>query len=583
MTSLLHTRHWSHHALCGVLAVLTVATPSMLRAQQPGTPAPGKEVVPGKPNTALLADPAFKPKELNLQYVLPGSALVIAIRPAQVLKSPAAELMPIEVVQAAMVKELGIDPLAADQVVFSFVPPGVTPPSYSLYAGFDGAVTLKESELTRHTEPSNLNGKPYWKSKEMMAPSIYMVDDQTLLAAPEYALPSLTGETTPPPGPFSAQVAAAAHGDDFLALLDVEPLRPLIQMALAQGQADIPPELRSVVEIPNLVKTIEVRFSISHPATSEAIVAANNEADANRLVEIFESVKQFVRAQSAAQAQAALASKDPVEQAAGRYSQRMTKYWNDQMQLVREGDRLVLFRTDPSTPGSQSQLMAIAIIGVLVALLLPAIQAARAAAQRNASLNNVRMIMLALLNYESAKKQFPAQANLSPDGKLLLSWRVHILPYTDHYELFKEFNLDEPWDSDHNKPLIAKMPEIYLDPSSRLTATDGLTHYLGVAGEGRFFDAKRQGGLKITGISDGTSNTIAVVQVDDSDAVEWTRPEDWEMDDSDPLAGLGGLHPGGLFLAGFGDGHVSGLNVAVEPDVLKGMLTVAGGEVVEIP
>jgi len=575
MARLFESRHWSHQSLCAVLVVLTIASPGVLRAQPAAPP-----VAPAAPQSdkALVADPAFKPAPLNLKYVLPGAAVVIAIRPAQVLKSSAAELMPTEVVQAALVKELGIDPLAADQVVVSVVPPGVTPPSYSVYAGFDEAVALKESQLTSHTQPTNRDGKPYWKSKEMMAPSIYLADDQTLLAAPEYALPGLIGGSTPAPGALGVRFAAAAHGDDFLAMVDVEPLRPLIQMAVAQGQADIPPQLRSVVEIPGLVKTLEVRFNISHPATSEAIVVANNDSDAERMVEIFESVKAFVADQALAQAKTALASEDPVEQASGRYSQRMTKYWSDQLQMVREGDRLVLFRTDPSTPAAQSQLMTVAVIGVLVALLLPAIQAAREAARRNSSLNNVKQIMLGLLNYESARGAFPTQAIRSADGKPLLSWRVQILPYIEQQALYKQFHLDEPWDSEHNKQLISQMPEIYLDPSSRLSPTDGLTSYLGVAGEGRLFDGGRAVGMKLSAIRDGTSNTIAVVQVDDADAVEWTRPEDWELEDSDPFAGLGGLHPGGVFVAGFCDGSVRTISVGLDPDVFKALLTVGGGE-----
>ncbi len=87
----------------------------------------------------------------------------------------------------------------------------------------------------------------------------------------------------------------------------------------------------------------------------------------------------------------------------------------------------------------------------------------------------------------------------------------------------------------------------------------------------------------MAGIRDGLSNTIAVVQVDDASAVEWTKPEDWELDDSDPTAGLGGLHAGGMFLAAFCDGHVAALNVDMAVENLKALLSYAGGEVVEAP
>ena len=49
---------------------------------------------------------------------------------------------------------------------------------------------------------------------------------------------------------------------------------------------------------------------------------------------------------------------------------------------------------------------------------------------------------------------FPARANFDEDGNPLLSWRVHILPYMDYGQLYDQFHLDEPWDSEHNKKLL---------------------------------------------------------------------------------------------------------------------------------
>ena len=67
-------------------------------------------------------------------------------------------------------------------------------------------------------------------------------------------------------------------------------------------------------------------------------------------------------------------------------------------------------------------------------------------------------------------REFPARAIFDKQGKPLLSWRVQILPFVEEGELFKQFHLDEPWDSEHNKPLIAKMPAVYAKPGARSTA-----------------------------------------------------------------------------------------------------------------
>ena len=75
-------------------------------------------------------------------------------------------------------------------------------------------------------------------------------------------------------------------------------------------------------------------------------------------------------------------------------------------------------------------------------------------------MNNLKQIGLAMHNYHDARGRLPAAYTVDKDGKPLLSWRVLILPYTEEAALYKEFHLDEPWDSEHNKNLIARMPAV---------------------------------------------------------------------------------------------------------------------------
>src|SRR5262249_2556839 len=135
-------------------------------------------------------------------------------------------------------------------------------------------------------------------------------------------------------------------------------------------------------------------------------------------------------------------------------------------------------------------------------------------------------ILLALHNYHDANRAFPA-AVFDRDGQPLLSWRVLILPLLDEGKLFSEFHLNEPWDSPHNKELIDKIPNVYrsFEPGS---PGGGKTTILGVAGDHGFFRGKT--GTKITDITDGTSSTIAIVDVRPAAAVVWTRPDDFNAD-----------------------------------------------------
>src|SRR5262249_10846274 len=120
--------------------------------------------------------------------------------------------------------------------------------------------------------------------------------------------------------------------------------------------------------------------------------------------------------------------------------------------------------------------------------------------------NNLRQIGLALHNYHDAYGNFPPQASFDKSGKPLLSWRVHILPFLEQEELDREFHLDEPWDSDHNKKLIDRMPPIYRCPKQKLKES-GKTTYLAPVGEKAIFSGGQKG-MRLSDVIDGTSNTM---------------------------------------------------------------------------
>jgi prepilin-type processing-associated H-X9-DG protein len=216
-----------------------------------------------------------------------------------------------------------------------------------------------------------------------------------------------------------------------------------------------------------------------------------------------------------------------------------------------------------------------AVIGMLVGLILPAVQSAREAARRAQSANNLHQIGLAMLQDENVRHTLPARAIFDKQGKPLLSWRVHILPYVDANALYMRFHLDEPWDSEHNKKLIPLMPRLYANPSGM--ARPGMANYLAVCGKGLMFDGEK--GRRLMDVKDGLQNTIMVVEADNDHAVIWTKPEDWQFDPQHPMAGLGRAHPGG-FNALFGDGSVRFIARNIDPKVFQAMLTIAGGEVV---
>ncbi len=236
----------------------------------------------------------------------------------------------------------------------------------------------------------------------------------------------------------------------------------------------------------------------------------------------------------------------------------------------KEGVRLVSREPIPSISSPAAS-------GVLVALLLPAVQSAREAARRAQCVNNLKQIALAMHNYASANNVFPKPAITDKDGKPLLSWRVAILPYIEQMELYNKFKLDEPWDSPHNKALINEMPPTFVCPS-RANVQPGTTNYRVFVGNGAFFEKDQ--GTAIANITDGTSNTLMVVEA--TEAVPWTRPDSelpFDPNAKPSLCGAGSPHPGG-FNAAMGDGSVRFIKNTIAVQVFKALITRAGGEVI---
>ena len=235
-----------------------------------------------------------------------------------------------------------------------------------------------------------------------------------------------------------------------------------------------------------------------------------------------------------------------------------------------KGDRLVLTLNEAN--GKAQKFMD--------ALIKPALANAQAAASIQISMNNLKQLMLAMHNYHDTYLHFPAAYGKKKDGTKLLSWRVYLLPFLDQDKLYKEFRLDEPWDSEHNKKLIEKMPPVFASPALPAElAKKGMTTYVVPVGDKTVFAGAD--GTNISQITDGTSNTIAILETDAAHAVIWTKPDDLVIDWKAPLKGLTGIWKSGnnsRFLTGFCDGSVRAISDKIDPLIMKKLLQMNDGE-----
>ncbi len=198
---------------------------------------------------------------------------------------------------------------------------------------------------------------------------------------------------------------------------------------------------------------------------------------------------------------------------------------------------------------------------------------------------SLRQIALGMLNFEAAYRHYPPnpkQPPVQPTGTQQakdpagLSWRVQILPFIEQGELYSAFHLDEPWDSEHNKSLIAKMPKIFAVGIEEQDAAQGKTRILRPF-HPQALHSSHTLGARIGSVTDGTSNTISVVLADSDQSVVWTRPDDLEVGLGDPRKGWSkGID--GVTFAAFADGSVAEIHEQLTAAEARMLLTRAGGE-----
>jgi hypothetical protein len=234
------------------------------------------------------------------------------------------------------------------------------------------------------------------------------------------------------------------------------------------------------------------------------------------------------------------------------------------------------------------------------------------AAARRTAVANFHKVVLGLHAHHDAMGFFPAGV-VGPDKSLGLSWRVAVLPFVGEEALYKEFKLNEPWDSDHNKTLLGKMPAVFA--SAGKAAEKGHTFVRTTTGPGGVLRTVPAGppakgkpevppkvevnpssqpgqiafGPKLTNVVDGLSNTILFVEA--GEAVPWTKPDELFLPSPiDPKGGgpvleaklppLGGAFADG-FHAAMADGRVTFYKTGYPTGHLAKMFCPADGWVVE--
>jgi hypothetical protein len=220
--------------------------------------------------------------------------------------------------------------------------------------------------------------------------------------------------------------------------------------------------------------------------------------------------------------------------------------------------------------------MCVGVAVIIVGLFLSSFSSAREAARRTQCKGHLSGIAFALHRYHETHMGFPPAYTVDENGQRLHSWRTLILPYLGQEEFYEKLDLSKPWNHPVNAGVFNAKLNAFWCPSSELP--QGFTTYLAIVGENACFHPSKP--RAISEITDGTSNTIMVIEVPVKQAVHWMSPHDADeqmvlnISPADKLAHKGGVQ------SALADGSVRFLSETLAPETRRAVISINGKEVV---
>jgi hypothetical protein len=186
----------------------------------------------------------------------------------------------------------------------------------------------------------------------------------------------------------------------------------------------------------------------------------------------------------------------------------------------------------------------------------------------------IGVICQALADYRRDKGCFPPAYLVDNDHKPMHSWRVLILPYMGHKDLYDRYDFSEPWNGPHNRLLAKEMPITYRCPADRDNHEPYATNYVAIVGQETAWPGKK--GLQWKESDDALGMTIMVTEVADSD-IHWMEPRDLTFSQAkmginkDFQHGISSYHRGRAY-CGLVNGTRVALTESMSPELLTALL-----------
>jgi hypothetical protein len=515
--------------------------------------------------------PAAATEKAVYAGMVPDDAFAaVVLYPKRVLASESLAKLDVKSMADDLTKQAGVSPLDVEQMAV-------------LVASSNGSYAEKVAIFGRFSEPQDgaklAAGwlKPWraeagWKPEEFEVaghkcfrttrdpdpshrPGVCFLDERTFVMASEAWLPDIFAAKDAKSTLISTLAASDSVADATIVFSSTDAAKKVISQEFPAKM--LPGPLKPIGDLPELLQAATLSIRTNPEISLKLTLLGKDEDSTGKLVATIKSFQQM--GQSFLPALQAPPDEDipAAERTMREYAAGLAAKLINGLVPHQSGNQVTVEIGDLGTLDS--------LVGNVV---MPAVAAARGAAQHVQGMNNLRQLGMAMHASYQTIGTFPAHAIYSTDGKPLLSWRVFLLPYLDEENLFKKFHLDEPWDSANNKPLIANMPKTFKSPDGKPLA-DGQTRYVVPFGKGTIFDGNK--GIRMEDVLDGLSNTILILEVGADKAVTWTKPDDMDFDPKNPKDGLGTIDPAGIPVA-LADGSVRTIRKTVDAETFRRLI-----------
>lgn len=501
---------------------------------------------------------AGDPFNIVLEYMPQDTLAAVAASPKAMTMNTRLQTMPFELIQSFGLQEFGVDPLSMEAVVGFVVVDNPSAPKPPLQRGV--IFRLRDNAPAnfawlKRMQEEKRGDRTVFKEPGSSPESLCSIEleDRVFFFGTEGALNKVLSREG------RSRVAGMIRSDrqkgQIISAADIAAMRPLLKLAL-QESPRLPPPLEALKQLPPDTDNIRLSLDLSIGLGVMLSLFANDEQAANKSLAAIAEAIDF--GFEILQENVLSGLSRSVDVPTQKYAQRMTNRMRGQIQPRVRANHVLI----------QTNLVEGAFAPAAVAMLLPAIQSARGAAKKTIEANNLKLIGLALHNDHLVRRTFIPASGLRGN----LSWRVHLLPYLDHADLYGQFKLDEPWDSPHNKTLIPQMPDLFRVQG----AEPGTTSIHVLLGPGTLFGDGTVA-RSLSDITDGSSNTILAVQAGPNVAETWTKPGGLRVTSATTISALGNI--GDQFQVLRADGSVYQEEKRADSRELFKAFTHAGGEV----